>query len=110
MNEEKRPLRYFFDESKLDAVICAAYDLSRPQGLGFLSAVEGPLDGETLRDIKAGGFGAYRAAMDYVMGRSVKLDIRYDGDRLYISAERWYDHSLSDLRLLAARAKLGEPE
>lgn len=101
--------RYIFDESKLDAVIRAAYDLSRPQGLGFLQATQGPLDEEALTNIKALGNSQYAASMDYVHGRAVKLTVRRDGDKLYIDADRWFDHRMSDLQELAARAGLGEP-
>ena len=101
--------RYLFDESKLDAVIRAAYDLSRPQGLGFLQATQGPLDEEALTDIKALGSSQYAAGMDYVRGRAVKLTVRRDGDKLYIDADQWLDHSMSDLQELAARAGLDGP-
>lgn len=101
--------RYIFDESKLDAVIRAAYDLSRPQGLGFLQATQGPLDEETLTDIKTRESGRCAAGMDYVHGRAIKLTVRRDCDKLYIDADWWFDHSLADLQELAARAGLDGP-
>lgn len=101
--------RYIFDESKLDAVIRAAYDLSRPQGLGFLQATQGPLDEEALTNIKALGNSQYAARMDYVHGRAVKLTVRRDGDKLYIDADQWFDHWMSDLQELAVRAGLDGP-
>jgi len=101
--------RYVFDETKLDAVIRAAYELSRPQGLGFLHATDGPLDDETLAEIKSRASGRCAAGMDYVHGRAVKLTVRRDGDALYVYGDRWFDHSLADLRELAKRAELGEP-
>lgn len=101
--------RYVFDETKLDAVIRAAYDLSRPQGLGFLHVTEGPLDEATLTDIKTRESGRCAAGMDYVHGRAVKLTVRRDGDKLYIPADHWYDHSPEDLHELAVRADLGDP-
>lgn len=101
--------RYIFNESKLDAVIRAAYELSSPQGLGFLHYTPEPMDDATLADIKSRPGYSCRASMDYVNGRSVKLGIHGSGDMLYISADRWYDHSEKDLRELASRAQLGEP-
>jgi hypothetical protein len=101
--------RYVFDETKLDAVIRAAYDLSRPQGLGFLHATDGPLDDATLEAIKTRESGRCAAGMDYVRGRSIKLTVHRDGDKLYIPADRWYDHSPEALHELATRAGLGEP-
>ena len=103
-------MRYEFDETKLDGVIRAAYDLSAPQGLGFLHARTGGLDDESVEKIKGSGYGQTVAAMDYVHGRSVKLAVRRDGDVYYIPADRWYDHSLEKLRELARRADIGEPK
>ena len=103
-------MRYEFDETKVDDVIRAAYDLSTPQGLGFLHARPGGLDDETIARIKESESGLYAASMDYVHGRAVKLTIRRDGDICYIPADSWFDHSLDHLRELAKRADLGEPK
>ena len=102
-------MRYVFDESKLDDVIRAAYDLSAPQGLGFLHAKAGELDEATMERIKGSGYGGCVASMDYVHGRAVKLAIFRDGENLYIPADRWYDHSIESLQELAKRADLGLP-
>lgn len=103
-------MRYEFDETKVDDVIRAAYDLSVPQGLGFLHVRPGGLDDETIARIKESKSGLYAASMDYVHGRAVKLTIRREGVICYIPADRWFDHSLEDLRELARRADLGEPK
>lgn len=103
-------MRYVFDESKLDAVIRAAYDLSRPQGMGYLHFQEGPLPDDVLTQIKATAHSRIVASMDYVRGRAVKQGVyRSDDGLLYIEADRWFDHSIDDLRELAKRAELGEP-
>ena len=54
-------MRYEFDETKVDDVIRAAYDLSTPQGLGFLHARPGGLDDETIARIKESESGLYAA-------------------------------------------------
>lgn len=102
-------MRYVFEESKLDNLIRAAYDLSVVQGMGFLHARAGGLDEDTLAQIKAYERGECRVSMDYVHGRAVKLCVFRDGKSLYINADSWFDHSAESLRELAARADLGEP-
>jgi len=103
-------MRYEFEESKIDDVLRAAYDLSAPQGLGFLHVRPGGLDDETIARIKDSGIGLFAARLDYVHGRAVKLTVRRDGDVCHIPADHWFDHSLEDLRELAKRADLGEPK
>lgn len=79
----------------------AAYDLSSPQGLGFLHAREGGLDDKTIDEI----VGRRRISMDYVHGRSVKMHVRDDDGGLSINSQ-WYDHSTGQLKALLERVGL----
>lgn len=102
---------YVFDESKVPAVIRAAYSLSQPQGLGFLHFESGELPDEDVNEILACGWGSLVCDMDYVRGRAVKLGVfrRPDG-KCQIHADRWYDHSNHQLVQLALTADIGMPQ
>jgi hypothetical protein len=83
---------------KLRDAIKLAFDLSSPQGLGFLHHRPGGLDDETVDEIIGReARGHVVASMDYVHGRSCKFHVYRDGernnwgDRLYIPPS-WYDH------------------
>lgn len=85
----------------------AAYDLSSPQGLGFLHFREGGLSqADALSQIRDVGHTALR--MDYVHGRSVKLWVDRDGDRLFMR-DRWHDHSPTQLAALLDRVGIKLP-
>ena len=86
-----------------------AYDLSVPQGMGFLHY----LDGHTINDEQAdmlleaqrGSMDAFR--LDYVHGRSVKLTVYRaeilaeapEGITMFMHPD-WYDHSEAQLEAL----------
>lgn len=85
------------------------YDLSSPQGLGFLHFTLEPLtDGEaqeivdTWKDDKQMALG-----LDYIKGRSCKMDVFREGKKLYIF-KNWHDHSPDDLKELLCRCGLKE--
>lgn len=71
-----------------------AYDLSKPQGLGFMHFQPGPLDNETARECvdHCARIPHIALDMDYVNGRACKLSVFRDGDKLWID-DRWYDHT-----------------
>lgn len=73
--------------------IAKAYDLSRPQGMGYLHFQDGPLPDEMIDKILDVKSSHCVASMDYVLGRSVKMAIYRKGDRLLIGGPDWYDHS-----------------
>jgi hypothetical protein len=79
----------------------AVYDLSSPQGMGFMHARQGPLSTydarECLRDE-----GRCVLDMDYVHGRACKMHVFREGEKLFIRAP-WYDHTDAQLRELLAR-------
>lgn len=84
----------------LPKVIAKAYELSKPQGMGYLHFQEGGIPEDVLQkilsrsDAEEGGYHK-RVSLDYVQGRAVKLSIPYDEEtgEFYISGDRWYDHS-----------------
>lgn len=84
----------------LSKFVAACYEFSRPQGMGWLHAQDGPLDQETIDGILNAktGHGSIILSMDYVHGRAVKMTVyRKKGgllkkDRLFIR-NRWFDHS-----------------
>ena len=79
----------------------AAYDLSVPQGLGFLHFEEGGLsDDEAKSLIKEDSLSPL--SLDYVKGRACKLTVFKDNDRLYIN-DKWFDHTEGQLAELVSR-------
>jgi len=70
-----------------------AFDLSRPQGMGFIQADKSPLTDEEAKSlIEEDG----SIDLDYVKGRACKFHVRVVDGKSYISAP-WYDHSDQDL-------------
>ena len=88
----------------LRKLVKEAYNLSQPQGLGFIHFQPGPLPEEDVNEIlsRFEDDERYAVSMDYVRGRAVKLHVWQEGDRLFTDA-RWYDHSDAQLRLLLMR-------
>lgn len=87
--------------ASLEALVRAAYNPSRPQGLGHFAFQPGDLSDEDVAAIIERGKDDPICAvgMDYVHGRSVKFHVRRIGGRHFIN-NRWYDHSDNDLRSL----------
>ena len=88
--------------------IADVYDLSAPQGMGFLHATPGPLDEASIDSILERGSKSYPVGMDYVHGRACKMTVYRDGDKLTIN-DRWYDHSAAQLRELLRRHDISIP-
>ena len=76
----------------------AAYDLSKPQGLGFLHHKEGSLTDYEAQSLISDDK-RFPLLMDYVKGRSCKLTVWEMDEKLYIKDE-WLDHSKDDLAQL----------
>lgn len=74
--------------------VTAVYDLSRPQGLGFLHAVPGSLPEAEAKELAA--FFLETDRLDYVKGRSCKMTLYRENGRMYIHPD-WYDHSYEDM-------------
>ncbi len=79
------------------------YDLSVPQGLGFLHFKSGGLSEEDARELieKWENMKPTNTAlsMDYVHGRACKMHVRKEGGKLLI-ADTWYDHTDSQFEEL----------
>ena len=69
-----------------------AYDLSRPQGLGFLNFTPKPLTDEEAGKLVRKDDPLNPLDMDYVHGRSIKLTVSKKGDKLFLK-DNWYDHT-----------------
>lgn len=82
-------------------LIKEAYNLSEPQGMGFLHYKEGPLsDSEAQEMLDAyEGIAGIAVSMDYVHGRAVKLTVHQDGDQLYVY-KNWFDHGEVKMEIL----------
>ena len=82
----------------------AVYDLSRPQGLGYLHFESGSLSNEeadaivNLRPPES----SVPLSMDYVRGRACKMSVFRDGGDLFIRGD-WFDHTPSQLAALLQR-------
>jgi len=85
----------------LRTLVKTAYNLSRPQGMGFRHFTPGPLDDETVDAIlkNKDTQSDYSAAiyMDYVRGRVVKLGVFHTSEGRFYISKRWFDHSEADL-------------
>jgi hypothetical protein len=80
------------------------YDLSKPQGMGMMHFVAGPLSEEDAKMyIDADG----HVSMDYVSGRACKMHTRIEDGRIVIS-DRWYDHSDTQFEELLEHIGLGK--
>lgn len=81
-----------------------AYNLSKPQGMGFLHFEEGGLSDKDAAALITEDRPIGPLRMDYVKGRACKLTVFRDGDKLYIP-DSWYDHSQTHLETLLERIK-----
>ena len=69
------------------------YELSSPQGLGFLHFTPQPLSDERAKEIVERGKGTgYPLDMDYVDGRACKMTVFEKEGKLEIH-DSWYDHT-----------------
>lgn len=90
----------------LVALVKKAYALSSPQGLGVTQFREGELSDREAQLIAINPNGI---SLDYVHGRSVKLWVKKEGDRLFVPP-LWYDHTDSQLRELLQSVGIQMPE
>jgi len=82
------------------------YELSLPQGLGFLHYQSGGLSDEQAEQIVSGGNRLFNRPndrialdMDYISGRACKMVVFKEEGRLYIN-KNWYDHTDTQLKML----------
>lgn len=86
-------------DAPLPALVRAAYNPSRPQGLGYLHYQQGDLSDDEVARIISRANGHVALSMDYVNGRSCKFTVFQHDGRRYISND-WYDHNDAQLRSL----------
>lgn len=95
---------------KLPDAIKKAFDLSRPQGLGFIHHREGPLEEEAVQQIMDNSYNRLLANMDYVHGRSCKFHVRQaEEDGFMLIEPRWYDHGDYQLDELLTSLGVDDP-
>lgn len=93
-----------FRAEALPKVIAKAYELSQPQGMGYLHYQEGPIPAaELAKHIERAAENLDNTELpylqglsfDYVLGRAVKLYIGYNPEsgNYFLDMDRWYDHS-----------------
>lgn len=94
--------RVTITRDNLPKVIAKAYELSQPQGIGFLHAKPGDIPADVLQQIldrtdEAKTDWGKLIRLDYVQGRAIKLGIHFDVDAgsyyLEDTGNGWYDHS-----------------
>ena len=84
----------------LNLFVKKVYDLSKPQGLGFLHYTEQPLIDEEVNSIlEHANYNDVRLSMDYVKGRACKMTVFKTDDKLWIH-NNWYDHTKEQLSVL----------
>lgn len=89
---------YFFDDNVLRRTVQKAFELSAPQGMGWMHYnANDTLDDQTVDTWLEGA--ARRGgplSLDYVKGRAVKLCFHYDDEKTQFYVEdggTWFDHS-----------------
>ena len=85
-----------------------AYDLSRPQGLGFLHAQAGGLSEAEAKDLIS-DTGRIALHMDYVHGRACKVCVFRDLKDTLTIGDQWYDHTDAQLAALLQSLNLPVP-
>ena len=84
----------------LRVFVSDCYALSHPHGLGSLHYQPGPLPAEAMPEF--GGNDPIVVAVDYLLGRCVKMCVYRHKHRLWIR-DRWQRHTDSELVALCAR-------
>jgi len=82
------------------------FDLSVPQGLGFLHASSAPLSDEEVREILSRAHGHIALSMDYIHGRACKMTVYKTEDGKLEINDSWYDHTQEQLNQLLSRSNL----
>jgi len=99
------------DVTNVDVVelVRKVYELSMPQGLGFLQYEAGGLTHEEAESIVKMGDRRCVVSMDYVRGRACKFVVLKNEDRLEIR-DTWYDHTDKQFAELLNHFGLKKPE
>ncbi len=94
MGIDKKRKKHMVEITGVDmiAFVKKVYDLSDPQGMGFIHYEGGELPDEIAQEIIDSGHSHIALRMDYVKGRSCKMTVfREDDGTLWINKD-WYDH------------------
>lgn len=94
----------------LEALVKKAYQLSRPQGLGWIDKSQDKkelTDNEVSNILSAPHEDWVPVQIDYLHGKAVKLTVFRFDDQLYVE-NYWHDHSDQDF--LALLSSIGIPE
>jgi len=94
-------MKIYLDDVDLVKFVKEVYNLSVPQGFGFLHHKNDELTDEEAKDIIKIYENNYKWAldMDYVKGRACKMTVRRYNEKLYIDSS-WYDHTDKQLEQL----------
>lgn len=87
----------------LHTLIKEAYNLSKPQGLGFMHFDPAPLTDDEILAILMRGTSRCPVNMDYVKGRAVKLNVFINEENQLSIHDSWYDHNDIQLDTLLQR-------
>ena len=79
-------------KDKLTHLVKTIYDLSSPQGMGFMRYDPAPMSDEDAAKVIQHYQDSQGVFLDYVFGRACKMFIRFQGGDLSISYP-WYDHT-----------------
>ena len=84
------------------------YNLSNPQGMGYLHYTPEPLSEAEVDEILFSSDPLKLSVhMDYVRGRSCKINVFNKDGKLFINSP-WYDHTETDLEELLSRCKIAK--
>jgi hypothetical protein len=94
-------MKNMIDITNVDLIkfVKRVYELSLPQGLGFLHYKTGGLTDEEAKSFIIPSPNSIAINMDYVKGRACKMVVWREGTTLYIR-NSWYDHMDEQLREL----------
>jgi hypothetical protein len=84
------------------------YELSMPQGLGFLHFTPTPLSEKEaieIVELSSKMNGKIKLDMDYVSGRACKMVV-WEKDGKLIISDSWYDHTDKQLKQLLSEFKI----
>ena len=87
----------YYDVTNVDLnlLVRTAYNLSVPQGLGFLHSTPANMTKEAADEVleKFEESDGLAVAMDYVKGRAVKLSVYSEDGKRWIYKHPWFDHT-----------------
>lgn len=79
--------------TNLEEFVQHVYELSEPQGMGFVHYEEGPLTEDEIKQVLENSeYERIVLSMDYIKGRACKMTVFKEGDQLLIR-DSWFDHS-----------------